>query len=253
MRPTKCQLNSCDQPSPFGSTCPQCQLALCPAHLFDHNCIPTSVENIAVVLPPQPSIDGAPRPGRPRAPGRPCTICEHPQVDLIHEDMAGWTLSAKEICAKYDLNIRTYQNHRRQHLPQDIAIAIRQARAAALSLDQTDLADIAITSKINRLETLEELRRRMEMVISERAAAHQDVPGGRSGLVAVEEKRLGSGENTRDVTIARFDSGLVREMREVLDQARAETEPVSGGGNGGRTAQVAIGGGSAVQININEG
>lgn len=167
--------------------------------------------------------------------------------------MASFGLSAKELCYKYSLSLGAYQNHRRHHLPQDIAIAIRQARASALSLDQTDLADIAITSKLNRLESLEELRRRMEMVISERAAAHQDVPGGRSGLVAVEEKRLGSGENTRDVTIARFDSGLVREMREVLDQARAETEPVAGGGNGGRTAQVAIGGGSAVQININEG
>lgn len=84
----------------------------------------------------------------------------------------------------------------------------------------------AITSRINRLATLQDLENRIKQVIAERAAdpEMQNIPGGKSGLVFKQVKaiRILNGGGQELISEYPFDSSLAKELRAVGLQAQEE-------------------------------
>lgn len=75
-----------------------------------------------------------------------------------------------------------------------------------------------------RVATLNDLHDRMLTVISERAASPemQDVPGGKTGLLAHQMKAIGTGQNQTVIDEYVFDAALVREIRAHQEQVAKE-------------------------------
>lgn len=86
----------------------------------------------------------------------------------------------------------------------------------------------------------------MRQVISERAEAGYAVPGGRSGMLAYDQKQIGGGEQARIVDVYLFDGGLMKEIRELENLAakelgqHVEKKEISGAGGGPIQVQAMI-------------
>ena len=82
----------------------------------------------------------------------------------------------------------------------------------------------ALGHKANRMARLQRRADALDRVIAERAAdpAMQNVPGGKTGLLVRTVKVIGAGENAREVAEYRVDTGLLKEMRELEQQAAQE-------------------------------
>lgn len=72
----------------------------------------------------------------------------------------------------------------------------------------------------NRIAKLADIQWRMDQVIAERAKAYgkPEIPGGSSGLVAMETKGIGSKGEFRIVEEYKVDAALLREYREFLKE-----------------------------------
>jgi hypothetical protein len=81
-----------------------------------------------------------------------------------------------------------------------------------------------VCRKSHRLAALSDRWERLRWVIAERAEDPDlaRVPGGRTGLLVRQQKGLGSGDNFRVVTEYAVDTGLLREIRELEQQAAKE-------------------------------
>ena len=83
---------------------------------------------------------------------------------------------------------------------------------------------VAIAQKERRILAMNERWLGIHQVIAERGA-HEDfqqVPGGRTGILARDIKQVGSGENAQIVTIYSVDTGLLKEAREIEKAAAIE-------------------------------
>jgi hypothetical protein len=87
-----------------------------------------------------------------------------------------------------------------------------------------EMAHLAIAKKLGRMRAYDERWRELQRVIAERAAAPemQSVPGGKTGLLTRTVKLIGSGENAREVAEYRVDTALLKELRELEQQAAVE-------------------------------
>ncbi|MGB3305500.1 MAG: phBC6A51 family helix-turn-helix protein [Thermomicrobiales bacterium] len=74
-----------------------------------------------------------------------------------------------------------------------------------------------------RLERYERRARAFDMIVSDRAKAMKEVPGGRSGYLVRHYKSIGTGETAHEVEEYHFDAALSREMRELEKQVAQDT------------------------------
>jgi hypothetical protein len=83
-----------------------------------------------------------------------------------------------------------------------------------------------ITLKANRIRTLNDLYKRIEQIIAERAAdpAMQNIPGGTTGLMKRTIKSIGSGANAAIIVEGTFDIALCKESRAILAQMAKEMD-----------------------------
>jgi hypothetical protein len=80
---------------------------------------------------------------------------------------------------------------------------------------------LGVASRENRVRAYNARWERMRRIIEERAAdpAMQGVPGGTTGLLVRTVKRIGTGDQARDVEEFTVDTGLLRELRDLEKQA----------------------------------
>jgi len=85
-------------------------------------------------------------------------------------------------------------------------------------------ANLAIARKEKRIAALNRRWLSMQKVVFERSEteAMQDVPGGRTGLITIGYKTLGSGESAQIMPVYEVDTGLLKELREHEKQAAIE-------------------------------
>lgn len=103
-----------------------------------------------------------------------------------------------------------------------------------------------VALKVVRLRKLGRHASRIEKVFDARAEALAgSVAGGDSGLIAHDQKSIGSGLNAEIVDVYEFDAALSREYRGVLEQAAKEIggqfdEGSAGSGPGGVIVPITI-------------
>lgn len=81
---------------------------------------------------------------------------------------------------------------------------------------------LPIAKKTSRIAKLNEMERRLQLIIDERADANIDAPGGKSGYLAKSIKSVGYGKQTQVVEEVAFDAPLFKEQRAILEQAAKE-------------------------------
>jgi AcrR family transcriptional regulator len=86
------------------------------------------------------------------------------------------------------------------------------------------IARKAISRRTRRLDALNRRWLGLQQIIVERAAdpAMADVPGGKTGLVVKQTRRIGGGESARELEEFEVDVGLLKELREHEKQAAIE-------------------------------
>lgn len=84
--------------------------------------------------------------------------------------------------------------------------------------------EASIADVMSRVHRLDRRWQDIDAIIAARAAdpAMESVPGGKTGLMMLERKRVGSGEQSEVVESYKFDAALVREERELARQASNE-------------------------------
>ena len=82
----------------------------------------------------------------------------------------------------------------------------------------------SIAIKEARIRAVNDRWLKLQQVISERAAAEkmQSVPGGTTGLLAHDQKGVGSGFAAQVIDVYEVDTGLLKELREHEVQAAKE-------------------------------
>ena len=111
-----------------------------------------------------------------------------------------------------------------------------QARVAELVAEfRRSVLNRGIAVKANRVATLQDLERRLLMVVEERASdpSMAPVPGGKSGFLVRRLKGIGRGDDYRTVEEYESDVGLSKEIREVGKQAAKECGQWVETGDGG--------------------
>ncbi|SRR6266478_9266922 len=95
---------------------------------------------------------------------------------------------------------------------------------ANVGLFRVRCLEFGLARKEARIAELSELHRLTKEFISERGAspAMQTIPGGKTGLVAMQWKMLGSGEEAQAMQEYEADTGLMREFRATLEQIARE-------------------------------
>ena len=131
--------------------------------------------------------------------------------------LADGELTDREIAAQVGVDRPTLWRWR-QH--PDFAGRVRETVEKA----GEEMARHAIARKVRRMRAYDERWRELQRVIAERAAAPemQSVPGGKTGLLTRTVKLIGSGENAREVAEYRVDTALLKELRELEQQAAVE-------------------------------
>lgn len=76
-----------------------------------------------------------------------------------------------------------------------------------------------IADRAARVQKLQDLLDRMDLIVAGRAADLGDAPGGGSGLLVRQYKQVGKDDYREEYP---FDAGLVREMRATMQQAAQE-------------------------------
>lgn len=170
------------------------------------------------------------------------SIDRHPQRQkIIDALLAGESL--RSISERVSPPVSFSAIHR--YRSQVVAPALKNAAFATKVLARTDLVDplsgpspelarvINDTSaalkaapvlavRESRLARLEDRSKRLDLVMTERAAEMTDVPGGKSGLLVRRLKSIGSGESAQVVEEYELDRTLLAEAREHEKQAAME-------------------------------
>jgi Terminase small subunit len=96
---------------------------------------------------------------------------------------------------------------------------------SAIQAWRDEAKQAAITEVSYRINRLDDLESRLWDVVADRSAAYanSDVIGGDSGLVVRTYKVVGGGENAQMVEEYQVDTGLIREIRALHEQAAKET------------------------------
>lgn len=82
---------------------------------------------------------------------------------------------------------------------------------------------LAISSQAKRLERMNATWLALQKVMADRSVAHSDDKGGlATGLVLVSSRSVGSGANARIVEEYGLDTVLLRELRDLEEQAARE-------------------------------
>lgn len=95
---------------------------------------------------------------------------------------------------------------------------------ARLLKDAAAVTETTLTIRSNRIKKLEDLHKRIEIVVTDRAC-HPDmrnVIGGRSGLISVQHKNLSRDKDAKIILEASFDSSVVKAMLDVEKQIAME-------------------------------
>lgn len=80
-----------------------------------------------------------------------------------------------------------------------------------------------IANKANRVAFLDDLNKRQRKIIDARAESFKSAVGGESGLITINDKIVGWGEDQQTIQEQEFDTGFHREIRATLAQAADET------------------------------
>ena len=126
-------------------------------------------------------------------------------------------LSDLQICAKLDISRPTLADWKRY--PEF------QARMAEITEDYRKvIRSRGIAIMENRVADLADRQARMKQVITERAEKYNkpEIPGGSTGIVAVEFKGVGTGKDFKLIPEYPVDVALLREMRAHEQQAAQE-------------------------------
>jgi hypothetical protein len=87
---------------------------------------------------------------------------------------------------------------------------------------ETEALTHGVALRHQRVRALNDRWQRMKQLIEERAKDMADVPGGSSGLLVRQVKGVGEGDRFREVEYYTTDHGLLREMRQLEEQAARE-------------------------------
>lgn len=188
--------------------------------------------------PTTPEVRKKGRPGR----GQP------PAIDQLPKDMrdkcieimlSGRKGCDSEVARLAGVSRQAVFEYRRRHFAKAVEIAGKIARAEAIEAGQGDditaimarqaplTKDVAgvlpiLAVRDNRLAAQQERHDRMRLVMDERAADMQTVPGGKSGLLVRQVKQIGNGDSAREVEEYKLDTGLLSEFREHEKQIAQE-------------------------------
>lgn len=132
---------------------------------------------------------------------------------LVAEDR----LSDEQIAAEVGIDRRTLTRWR--GVPAFMARVDRLIEEFRGEVDRYAIAQVG-----RRVAALQDRWRRLHLVIEERAGHEemQGVAGGTSGLLVRDVKQIGRGETATVEEVFRVDTGLLREMREMEEQAARE-------------------------------
>lgn len=173
---------------------------------------------------------------------RSCSVCRHEEVNNINTMILEGvgTKGILDYCKGkgYPLSMAELINHRTSgHASRELTRQVLGAAQGPLS----ELAKVAIASKVLRVRKLDDLILKFEEVFEQRAQAYGHLPGGNTGLVGLRLKTIGQGANAREIEESFVDSNLIAEYRAVLEQAAKECgewKP-DGGEKAEATAQLA--------------
>ena len=131
---------------------------------------------------------------------------------LAHDE-----LTDEEIAQRCDVSRRTLARWKQEPEFQSILSECQEA------IKQRILSS-SIADKVQRIKRLDKRWRQIDRLIAERAEdPHMmNVPGGQTGLLAHEQKSLGSGDLATVVDVYKADTGLLKEERETAKQAAIE-------------------------------
>lgn len=132
---------------------------------------------------------------------------------LLAED----ELNHEEIARVSGLSVTTLWRYRqREEFQERVAGHVADFQAAMLRL--------AVAKRHKRLAVLDRLHAAAVSVVEERAAAmaDEDAPGAGSGLLVKSLRQVGSGANAQLVEEFAVDTGLLREIRAIEEQAAKE-------------------------------
>lgn len=128
-------------------------------------------------------------------------------------------VGTQAIAQTYGLSRSVVESHRTAgHAGRAVTKAVLTAQDGPLST----FASIVIANKVNRVRKLDDLVTKIEQVMQARAEKYKDLPGGSTGLIAVRQRMIGSGENATIIDEPHFDKDVVSEYRAVLEQAAKE-------------------------------
>lgn len=111
------------------------------------------------------------------------------------------------------------------HPMQQGSLLLRKVEIArAVEAERKLIRGEGITNRQNRVNAYNDRWERMKLVIDERAADESmaRVPGGKSGLLVRQWKKIGFGEDTEMVEEFAVDVGLLKELRELEKQGAVE-------------------------------
>lgn len=101
-----------------------------------------------------------------------------------------------------------------------------KAKVAEYQADiDAEMMRLPIAKKNVRVARLNDLQRRLELVVTDREEAYsqdEQVIGGRSGAIVKQYKSVGYGKESRIVEEHAFDAALFREIRAIDEQAAKE-------------------------------
>lgn len=126
-------------------------------------------------------------------------------------------LTHQEIADKLDMGLSTV--YKWKTLP---------AFQARVKENIADIREAVLTQEIGdivkRIRRLNKRWQQIDKLIDERADSPEmmNVAGGQTGLLAHEQKSIGSGELATVVDVYKFDAALIREERELAKQAAQE-------------------------------
>lgn len=90
---------------------------------------------------------------------------------------------------------------------------------------EAEMMRLPIAKRHVRVNRLNDLARRLQVVIDDRESAYaedEDIIGGRSGAVVKQIKSVGYGKDSRIVEEYAVDTALIRELRAIDEQAAKE-------------------------------
>jgi transposase-like protein len=126
-------------------------------------------------------------------------------------------MTDESIAAEAGVSRQTLHNWRQR---EDFQDAIKAADAAMLAA----ALRLPIARKHHRMKVLNDLHTKALTVIDERAAElAYSAPGMDSGLVVHQTKQIGSGQYAQTIDEFAVDTGLMREIRAIQEQAAKET------------------------------